>query len=278
MTLVVWLALGLGAAAVIDPRWGEWAGLAVIFFAGIPHGAFDLLAARQALGARTWPLGAVAAAYVGLGAAMSLLCFAVPLVGLVLFLVISFVHFAAGESLVIGRRQGMVTALAAIVVPIGLHAAQAEPYLAFFAAPDAVAAARPFIAAAAWLCVGLTAAVVSIRIRAGDAAQAGELLICLSAWCLFPPLAGFAVWFVGRHSRHHLARCCEIFIVRPRLLSADAVLISVAACALILPLGLWFDFSKLEEIFAAAIILIAGLTLPHMAVTYALERSIQNRR
>lgn len=57
-----------------------------------------------------------------------------------------------------------------------------------------------------------------------------------------------------------------------RKLPRDFVIISVLAVALIIPLNFWFDLRDLHQLFAASIVLIAGLTLPHMIITHAVER------
>ncbi|MFM1846621.1 MAG: hypothetical protein RL417_95, partial [Pseudomonadota bacterium] len=104
-----------------------------------------------------------------------------------------------------------------------------------------------------------------------------ELLFCLAGWLLYSPLAGFAVWFIGRHSRGHLRFCRERLTAGRALITAEFLVVSAAAILLILPLGLRFDLNHIEQLFAASIVVIAGLTLPHMFVTHrvmaTLERS-----
>jgi hypothetical protein len=52
----------------------------------------------------------------------------------------------------------------------------------------------------------------------------------------------------------------------------DFIVLSILAISLIAPLSLWFNLSDIHQLFAASIVLIAGLTLPHMVVTYISER------
>jgi uncharacterized protein YybS (DUF2232 family) len=53
----------------------------------------------------------------------------------------------------------------------------------------------------------------------------------------------------------------------------DFVLISLAALALLIPLSFLFDFTDLQQLFTAAIVLIAGLTLPHIMVVSRIPHS-----
>jgi hypothetical protein len=55
-----------------------------------------------------------------------------------------------------------------------------------------------------------------------------------------------------------------------RALPADFVVISVLAMLLLAPLAARFDLSDITQLFAASIVLIAGLTLPHMIVSHGL--------
>jgi hypothetical protein len=48
----------------------------------------------------------------------------------------------------------------------------------------------------------------------------------------------------------------------------DFIVLSILAITLIAPLSLWFNLRDIHQLFAASIVLIAGLTLPHMVVTH----------
>ena len=50
----------------------------------------------------------------------------------------------------------------------------------------------------------------------------------------------------------------------------DFVLISLLAIAGLIPFSFAFDFSDINQLFAASICLIAGLTLPHMIVSHGI--------
>ena len=81
-----------------------------------------------------------------------------------------------------------------------------------------------------------------------------------------------------------LEECAEFFTQRaashagPKGFPIDFLAISVTAILLIVPLGYWFDFTQIHELFSASIILIAGLTLPHILVTYNIKRTLRGNR
>jgi hypothetical protein len=58
----------------------------------------------------------------------------------------------------------------------------------------------------------------------------------------------------------------------------DFALISLLAILGLLPFALRFDFSRIEDLFAASICLIAGLTLPHMIVSHRMSEISNPRR
>jgi hypothetical protein len=98
-----------------------------------------------------------------------------------------------------------------------------------------------------------------------------ERLICLISWLLLPPLAGFSVWFIGRHSRQHLELCGKMFQATKKEIPIEFLVISLLAIASLAPFMMLFDFSDINQLFAAAICLIAGLTLPHMVVSHGIR-------
>jgi hypothetical protein len=101
-----------------------------------------------------------------------------------------------------------------------------------------------------------------------------QKVACLAAWILLPPLSGFCVWFIGRHSWQHLKRSNYLLLDPGSTgrIPLDFIVLSILAIALIAPLSFWFDLGDIHQLFAASIVLIAGLTLPHMIVTHISEK------
>lgn len=280
------LVMGLAGILWILHSWktsyAEWLALILIIVAGIPHGSFDLRVAKK-----KWPLlGSKPALAIGLyslvGITMSLLCFLAPTLGLLLFLIISAIHFADGEHLASKSLTGTaeLIGITAVLLPILLHIDEAKVYMQFFIPPHSLPLSTTSTLNLGYGISLLVTLYLIANYFMGHRSEILQLLVCLISWHVLPPLAGFGVWFLGRHSRHHLEECAEFFTQRtphtgPKGLPVDFLAISVTAILLIVPLGYWFDFTQIHELFSASIILIAGLTLPHILVTYNIKRTLR---
>jgi Brp/Blh family beta-carotene 15,15'-monooxygenase len=273
---VVSLALVLLAATSLMSRTSaEWLALGLIILAGIPHGSFDLRAAERLWGSSAPRRVSVIVAYIVIGVSMSALCLLWPSVGLSIFLIISAVHFAEGERLSSSSFSATILGVGAILLPISYHLPEARQYLGFFASGEALTAIEPFLRASGVVLSVLVALTIGYDYRVRPDSEVLQKLVCLVAWIILPPLSGFCVWFIGRHSRQHLQRS-KHYLSGPILskgVPIDFIVLSILAIALIAPLSFWFDLNDIHQLFAASIVLIAGLTLPHMIVTHISDRS-----
>lgn len=271
--VVVVLALLLTATCAVNRIASEWLALGLIVIAGIPHGSFDLRFAEKRWGRSAPTRAAVIACYLASGALMSAMCLIWPTLGLAVFLLISVIHFAEGERLhVRSSTYALVLGVAAIFLPIALHISEALPYLSFFIPEVHIATVSPTISSLGYF---VTLLVIALIARDSATRRSGatlQLAVCLASWFFLPPLSGFCVWFIGRHSRQHMQRSLPFLREGLHRLPRDFIVISVLAIALIAPLSLWFDLRNLHQLFAASIVLIAGLTLPHMVITHAVEK------
>jgi Brp/Blh family beta-carotene 15,15'-monooxygenase len=250
-----------------DPLRAEWLALLLIILGGIPHGSFDLRVAEHRWGAIFHSRWVLILAYVAIGLLMSSLCLLFPTIGFTLFMLISVIHFIEGENLDTNPLAAIAIGIGSILLPIALHFSEAQAYLSFFITPAAQEFLKPYIITLGWIwCLG-TLILLSWNVFTKRSKETVERLICLLGWILLTPLAGFAIWFVGRHARMHLATCRKKQLGNMSLISFDFLALSFLAISLIIPLGIWFNLMRIEELFAASIILIAGLTLPHMVVT-----------
>ena len=276
--LVISLAFVLTVASLVAVNASEWLALGLIILAGIPHGSFDLRVAE----ARWLPWCrsrlAVLALYVLIGAAMSAVCLTFPGIGIAVFLAISALHFAQGEMPDSSRTSAACFGVAAITCPIAFHPEAAQGYLSFFVPEAAFAQATPAIRALGVVLFAACIVSTALDVHRGRSSQLLQRLVCLCAWLVLPPLSGFAVWFIGRHSRQHLSQCRELFKGARFGLPSDFIVISLLAILLIIPLAARFNLSDIHELFAASIVLIAGLTLPHMIVSHDLRGTLEQMR
>lgn len=281
-SLVITLAALLFVLAAIDPTYADWTALVLIVIAGIPHGSFDLRVAEKKWEfLKSKPLLTIIL-YVTIGLAMSLFCFIAPMAALLSFLIVSAIHFADGERLsgIYVKGTAEIVGISSILLPILLHYKEASAYMAFFIPID-----KEFLNSETALTVGIIlsvtlAIIIALNYLRNNRRELLQITICLIGWYFLSPLAGFCIWFLGRHSRHHLEECAQFFKTKSsigsikKILPLDFLAISITAILLIVPLSFKFDFTNIHELFSASIILIAGLTLPHVLVTFNIRDTL----
>lgn len=271
--LVTLLFTSMVVLSVVLPATSEWIALALMIGAGIPHGSFDLRVAQATSRSTVMPRTRIAAIYLTGVLSMSALCVFVPAAGLSLFLCISALHFSEGElqsSPSTNITTGILFGIGAIILPIGLHCGTAMEYLEYFVRPSIFELVTPIIAILSLFVVTAIALCLirDCKQQPGLTPATIERCICLISWVLLPPLAGFSVWFVGRHSHQHLELCRKFLQPAAGRMPLDFAIISLLAISGLLPFSFAFDFSEINQLFAASICLIAGLTLPHMILSH----------
>ncbi len=275
LSIVAALFIGMSLCAAVDAASAEWLALALMIGAGIPHGSFDLRVAKAKWRSADSSRITVVLCYLTCVFSMSALCVFTPSVGLSLFIVISALHFSEGETVLatnLERFRGMLLGIGAIVLPIGLHLDETEPYVRYFIPSEIFQALRPLLSVSALSFTILIAVLLAFDLtRNRNASITIERCICLVGWVTLSPLAGFAVWFIGRHSHQHLELCRSIFTSSRSEMPLDFIAISLLAIVGLVPFALLFDFSDINQLFSASICLIAGLTLPHMIVSRGLR-------
>jgi Brp/Blh family beta-carotene 15,15'-monooxygenase len=261
--LVLSLATILGALNLISADISEWAALGLIILAGIPHGAFDLRIAQKKWNKAN---SLIVPIYLAAGLGMSALCLAKPGLGLIVFFVISIIHFIEGEYVNSTRLGAFSFGTGAILLPIALNIGNALTYLNYFTTSSVKLFLNDYLPplGLAWIFLLIISLIIDLFSQRKS--ELFQKLVCLIGWLTLPPLSAFAIWFIGRHSRLHLQGCREFFKKGGGIVPVDFFAISILAIGLITPLFLRFNISKIEELFTATIILIAGLTLPHMLV------------
>lgn len=265
------------------------------FLAGVPHGAVDHLLATRIFAGRS--LAMVIAVYAGLAiATWVVLRWAGP-TALLLVIVLSAVHFGAGELEVsralTGWQPGAVVASAvvvagcgALVLPMARSGAQFHS-VAAAVSPDLATvmdrAPVQVMLAVAWLAAAVIA--IAAALRSGCNAVALDIVLIGVLGMLAPPLVAFAVWFGGWHALRHTARLMTVEPGCVALLAADrlreamfrlgrlAALPSAAALTAVAGL-IWFTAgaSHPEAAVAEVLRVLLALTVPHMVVVFCLDR------
>jgi Brp/Blh family beta-carotene 15,15'-monooxygenase len=245
---------------------------------GIPHGALDPLIARRAgiwtsvRGFALFNLGYVA--LVGLVVAVWLVA---PTASLVVFLVVSGIHFGADWNTRRSIPLRALTGLGLLTLPAFAHHDDVSTIYGTLAGNGgmSVAAAQtwlgPFAVAAM-----LVGAIVALRRRPADAL---EITLAAALALIAPPLVFFAVYFCALHSARHLRTGFAAERGAGRLTIAITVVYTVVPVAASVILFLLFSSAPAGGLAAPSDVILrlvfiglAALTVPHMVLVDIAER------
>lgn len=267
---------------IADRFWGDMESMEMtmlaavaIVVAGIPHGTLDVEIAAAHFGQKGLAGKAkIIGGYLGCAALMVLLWLQVPELALVLFLIISIVHFSRDWRGGVDPFLAMMVGWALVALP-----ALASPgdvamiftvltgnpngsVIAGLLGAASVPATLGSLVFAYWAC------------RHGDVQSACEVLACLTAALFLPPLIAFAVFFCGLHSPRHMRDALQ---ETGALSYAKKALIIAAVSALSLGFGIVVflfqrGLSADAGIIRSAFILISTLTVPHFILEHLLAK------
>jgi Brp/Blh family beta-carotene 15,15'-monooxygenase len=238
----------------------------VILLMGVPHGALDIVFARQIAGVRSitgWSLFAMA--YVAAATMVVGVWWIAPGFFLAAFLLISAFHFSGDPE---GKTPALFRMLyggAPIICPLALHAVEVSELFAHLAG---IPAAQVIVAALEWaawpwvvaICLATILGVRQESVRSIELASVAALLT------LAPPLIGFTLFFCGMHSARHVLRtrnCSNGETLRSLMRIAGwPMTITVAGVAIAwwLSDGTPLDLRLTQILFVG----LAALTVPHM--------------
>ena len=246
-----------------------------IVLAGIPHGTLDVEIAATHFG-RSGIAGKamIFGGYLGCAAFMVLLWVQVPALALIAFLVISIVHFSHDWRGGVEPFLAMMVGWALVALPaLASPADVANIFAALTGSSDGAVIAALLGAASVPAALG-SLVFAYWAYRNNDAQSATEVLACIAAALLLPPLVAFAVFFCGLHSPRHMADALQS---TGALSGTKKAFIIAAVTALALGIGvLMFLYqgkvSADMGIIRAAFILISTLTVPHFILEHILSR------
>lgn len=238
----------------------------IILLIGVPHGALDIVFARQFVGVRTsagWALFSLA--YVACTALVVGLWWISPGVFLAAFLLISIFHFS-------GDPEGQTPALfrmlyggSVIFCPLLLHHAQVFEIFTFLAgAPNA----QMIVALLQWAAWPWLVAIGALAFKGAkkEPTRSVELISVAALLTLAPPLLGFTLFFCGMHGARHVLRTRDYAdegTLRSLLGIASlpmAMTVTGVAAAWWLSDGIPLDMRLAQLLFVG----LAALTVPHM--------------
>jgi beta-carotene 15,15'-dioxygenase len=246
-----------------------------ILVAGIPHGTLDIEIAANRFGKsdRLSKL-MITAAYIGCGALMLALWSSRPEIALVAFLVISIFHFGADWRGIVDPFLAAMVGWALIALPALSHPAQVAAIFDMLTGNQNGAMIAALLACTSVPATLGTFVFIYGVYRKGDMLFVVDVLSCIVAALLLPPLIAFSVFFCCLHSPRHMA---EAIIEAGALSLAKKGLIIVMVFALSIGLGVLFfieqDNAVLDVgVIRTAFVLLSTLTVPHFVLEQIMAR------
>ncbi|MEJ2863572.1 Brp/Blh family beta-carotene 15,15'-dioxygenase [Actinomycetospora flava] len=299
---VVLAALLVGVLAPQLWAAAPWLVFGVGLVLGVPHGALDHLVPWWT-SARTRPRRAMAAMMAGY-LTLAVLAFTVarawPAPALAGFLLVSLLHFGAGEAAIDSLRRrrpdrphpalraATVLAFGAttVVIPMAARPDVANPVLQAFAPSTGALLAAGWQPACLVAVTVLDLVVAVLLAGTGRLGAAGELLLLAALFLLVPPLPAFAVYFGAWHGLRHLARLAATDpanaadlaggrLLRPvRRLAVHAAAPTLAVTAALA--AIWAVPGLADHVargaVSAGLAVVFALTVPHLLVVAVLDR------
>lgn len=240
----------------------------IILFMGVPHGALDIVFARQFVGVRsTMEWGLFALAYVAGAAFVVGFWWVAPGFFLAGFLLISVFHFSGDPEGDTPAWFRLLYGGSVILCPLALHQSEVLNVFAYLAGVPNAQIIVAILNWAAWpwaIAIGVVAITGVKRqpIRNVELVSVAALLIFV------PPLLGFTLYFCGMHSARHVLRTRDYShegnlrsLLRIAFWPMSITVVGVA-------IAWWLSNESPLDMRLAQLIFVglAALTVPHMIV------------
>jgi len=266
---------------IIDRFWGgmnsthaNMLAAVAIVLAGIPHGTLDVEIAAAHFGQKGIAGKAmIIASYLGCATAMVLLWVLIPELALISFLIISIVHFSRDWRGGVDPFLAMMVGWALVALPA---LASPDDVATIFAAltGNQNGATIAALLGAASVPAGLGSLVFAYwAFNHNDKQSALEVIACIAAALLLPPLIAFAVFFCGLHSPRHMADALRetgtlSFVKKAAIIAAVSALSLGLGVLMFLYQG---DIPADMGVIRSAFVLISTLTVPHFILEHILS-------
>ena len=266
---------------------GVWnlIGLAGIVLIGLPHGALDgAVAMHLGLVDKFSTMARFVIIYVGLAGLVVGAWIIAPSLSLIVFLIISMLHFGAGDARhgegVLRFAETMAHGGLAIVGISQFHRSEVDEIFYYLINQDT---------AMVWLAINVLTVAVIVAIIACVSQAAKdvkwsattlELLILGILYALVPPLLGFAIYFCLVHSARHFRRILSTIkaTVDFSNIKNQAILFTTASW-IAAGIAFWMlaDFADPgPTVMRITFIGLAALTVPHMLLIDGVMKSSKN--
>ena len=278
------LVFGGGSAS-----WQVWVAVAALAV-GIPHGALDHLVTVPDMAPKkmtAFIAGYLAAVFVAIG-----LILLWPVPGFIFVVIMSAIHFGMGDASFIAQERARETARS----PWWVYAIPAGSLPVFIpltkqGSAEALALVNPELlfwhfgldGIIFWTTLTSAAVAIGWLLLRRDIARARDLTLLAALALVAPPLVAFAAYFGLWHALRHTARLSQE-IPRARAVADDGrwvaalwrvsvpglpALVGTLVVALVITVvGGW----TLADYLWIALVIVWALTVPHMALTWRLDR------
>ena len=249
------------------------AATAIFLFGGLPHGAYDInLLGRVSQGRRA-RLAIATAIYIGIVVAMILAWRLWPGATLVLFLVAAAFHFGEDWDLVDDPLLRIICGASVAAAPALAHPDHVAAIFSNMTAGNGGTAVAMGLFLIAPVVIVMTVVCTLIVWQRGERMTALAMAGALGALLLFPPVIGFALYFVCLHSPRHMASAqLRLSNLTWQWRVGTLVALPVAAT------GIWIAATSVTggaitpNLTAQSFQLLAALTIPHLIISSYLER------
>ncbi|MCG6112697.1 MAG: Brp/Blh family beta-carotene 15,15'-dioxygenase [Paracoccus sp.] len=275
---VFWTAIPLLMAARalgldLEGQLGTLAATAIVLGGGLPHGAYDISLLGRVSRGRRARLAAATAIYIAIVVAMVLAWRLWPGATLVFFLIAAAYHFGEDWEGIDDPLLRLICGASVAAAPALAHPDQVAAIFSDMTAGQGGAAVATGLFLVAPVVLVVTAVCCLIVWQQGGRMTALAMAGALGALLLFPPVIGFALYFVCLHSPRHLASAqLRLGDLPWRWRAATAVALPVAAGVIWLAATGVTGGAITPDVTAQAFQLLAALTIPHLVVSSYLER------
>ncbi|WP_168217410.1 Brp/Blh family beta-carotene 15,15'-dioxygenase [Paracoccus liaowanqingii] len=252
---------------------GTLAATAIFMFGGLPHGAYDInLLARVSDGSRR-RLAGITAIYIAIVVIMVLAWRLRPDATLIFFLLAAAFHFGEDWDRIDDALLRVICGASVAAAPAVAHPDQVAAIFSDMTGGRGGADVATGLFLIAPMVLVVTAVCCLIVCQRGDRRGAMSMVGAMAALLLFPPVIGFALYFVCLHSPRHLAHAqLTLSDLSWRWRAATAVALPVAAAVIWMLATRMTGGAITPDATAQAFQLLAALTIPHLIVSSWLER------
>jgi beta-carotene 15,15'-dioxygenase len=288
--IVTLLVLAVSAVVRVAPSPGVSAILLLLAaVVGMPHGALDIVAGPW-LALRTTKkttLALFVVLYTLVAGASAVGWLLAPRAGLIVFFVMSWFHFGAGDAG--GDRLGwsldrIAHAVCAggitIAIPLALHTHRVLPMIKALLFGQPVPS-EPSVAVVGFIGVAMTVLAFALLMARCSRASRGRIMAELTAlsalFVVADPLVAFSVYFCVWHAPRHTGRVLRSLPsglprTTSRLLVVAATLLPLAGAGALLLRQSHVTLPTTEVLSQIVFVTLGALTVPHLVITAAWER------